>query len=60
MTRTGFELGEGEHQVRIVSPKFYCQPMSVTIRDGQHVMLILDYAESITGSEIAKPELYFH
>jgi hypothetical protein len=42
-TRTGFSVSQGEHTVRVVSPKFDCEPAKVTMTmPGERVMLVLN------------------
>jgi hypothetical protein len=58
--RTAFAVAGGAHQVRIDSPRYSCRPVMVTIGDGKHVALMLDFAESMAAAGTEKPELYLH
>lgn len=41
-TRTGFEVKEGRHSIRVVHPKYASVPRQVTVTPGQPVLLIMD------------------
>lgn len=56
-TRTGFEVEEGRHEVRIISSRFTSRPRSVNVESGHTVMLVLDIGDTAAGG--SKPEVYF-
>jgi hypothetical protein len=41
-TRTGFEVKEGKHSIRVVHPRYSSVPRQVTATPGQPVLLIMD------------------
>ena len=42
-SRTGFEVKEGDHTVRIIHPEFESRTQSVEVTASRNVLLILDY-----------------
>jgi hypothetical protein len=50
MTRSGFEVEEGEHEVRVLHPEYRCEPVLVDVEIGKGVLLLLDYQVVYTGS----------
>jgi hypothetical protein len=49
MTRSGFEVEEGEHEVRVLHPEYRCEPARVEVAVGEGVLLLLDYQIVATG-----------
>ena len=43
MTRSGFEVDPGEHEVRVRHPEYRCEPVRVEVEAGEGALLLLDY-----------------
>jgi hypothetical protein len=53
-TRTGFQVREGRHEVRVVSSRFTTRPRLVNVDGGRTVLLVLDFESGPAG----KPVVY--
>jgi hypothetical protein len=49
MSRSGFEVEEGEHEVRVLHPEYTCEPRRVEIEKGDTIFFILDYGSTVSG-----------
>ena len=56
-TRTAFPVDKGDHTVRVLHPKFDCEPFHYdAVLNGDKLFLLLDFAE--TQSPSGKPGIY--
>lgn len=46
LMRSGFEVEEGAHTVRVLHPEYRCEPSQVEVVAGQRVLLLLGYETS--------------
>ena len=49
MMRSGFEVEEGEHEVRVLHPEYRCELVRVEVAVGEGVLLLLDYQVEYSG-----------
>jgi len=58
-SRTGFELKEGDHMVRVLHAECKMEPFRVEVTGGQIHLLLLDIGGTITVDGKNYTELYF-
>jgi hypothetical protein len=56
-TRTGFQVEEGSHELRLITSRFVSRPRQVNVSAGHTLLLVLEIGDS--GSGLGKPEVYF-
>lgn len=58
-TRTGYELEEGDHMVRVIHPEFRMEPYRVEVTSGQTHLFLLDIGGARTADGEEYSALYF-